>query len=76
MKAGDFLTDAVLPLGVDRTTGSRILVAGKDLRKRYSRSSLGSRSLIERISRTNRSAVAARAGSAWEPISDRASRLR
>jgi len=37
MQAGDFLTDAVLPLGVDRRTGSRILVAAGGVRPRRGR---------------------------------------
>ena len=37
MQAGDFLTDAVLPLGVDRRTGARILVAAGGVRPRRGR---------------------------------------
>ena len=37
MQAGDFLTDAVLPLGVNRRTGSRILVAAGGVRPRRGR---------------------------------------
>jgi IS30 family transposase len=37
MQAGDFLTDAVLPLGVDRRTGSRILAAAGGVRPRRGR---------------------------------------
>ena len=37
MQAGDFLTDAVLPLDVDRRTGARILVAAGGVRPRRGR---------------------------------------
>ena len=37
MQAGDFLTDAVIPLGVDRRTGTRILIVAGGVRPRRGR---------------------------------------